>query len=549
MARLHEYQGKELLKQARIAVPDGGPASTPEQAAEIATSIGAPVVVKMQAWTTSRAAKGGIKFADTPEQAAQAAKDILGLRVGSFVVDKVLVERKLDIAREFYASIIVDDAARCPLLLFSAGGGSGIEERAAGGNLIQHHVDARSGLPDYTARNLIRGLDIHGTVQRDLAAALVRLTALARKVEARSAEVNPLVVTADGKVVAADCRFTVDDYAVFRHPELGIEIARELDHPPTELERIAYAVERDDHRGTFYFAELAHGFGPGDGYIGFHGAGGGGSMMSMDAVSRAGFKLANFTDTSGNPSVAKVYRAARIILSQPNLIGYFGSGSGVASQEQYHSAYGLAKAFWEMGLTIPAVIRLGGNSEDRAVHILNEYCKDLPAPVEGYRKDDTPAFCASRLRTLVNEPQGEPQASACADASSRTGTPTRPDPRTSAHPEPRASARADLTAPGTAPRRPLMTRRPFTPPPGALTFNINGGKVYLDVARCDEATNALLLEYGRGIFKIEDGKPTLALSPEEVAGKDSELIACEIECRARAGDVLYVDLPIPGLDG
>ena len=377
-----------------------------------------------------------------------------------------------------------------------------------GGPLAQQHIDVRDGLPDYTARNLVRHLGISGTVQNDLATALVRLVQLAKKVEARSAEINPLVVTAQGKVLAADCRLTVDDYAAFRHPELGIEIARELDHPPTELERIAYAVERDDHRGTFYFAQLAQDFGPDDGYIGFHGAGGGGSMMSMDAVTRAGFKLANFTDTSGNPSAAKVYRAARIILAQPNLVGYFGSGSGVASQEQYHSAYGLAKAFWEMNLSIPAVIRLGGNSEDRAVHILNEYCKNLPATVEGYRKDDTPDFCASRLRALVDDPQ--------------------------------ASALAD--------DRPAMTRRKFTPPAGALTFDINGGKVYVDVARCDEATNKLLLEYGGNIFKIENGKPALNLSPEEVAGKDSELIACEIECRARANDVVYVDLSIPGVD-
>jgi succinyl-CoA synthetase beta subunit len=110
---------------------------------------------------------------------------------------------------------------------------------------------------------------------------------------------------------------------------LGIEIARELDHPPTDLERIAYAVERDDHRGTFYFAQLATGFSLGEGYIGFHGAGGGGSMMSMDAATRAGFKLANFTDTSGNPSAAKVYRAARIILSQPNLVHLHGCFCGL----------------------------------------------------------------------------------------------------------------------------------------------------------------------------------------------------------------------------
>src|SRR5204862_3564258 len=104
----------------------------------------------------------------------------------------------------------------------------------------------------------------------------------------------------DGKLVACDCRVTVDDYAVFRHPELGIQVARELDHPPTALEKIAYAVEQDDHRGTFYFAQLATIAAPGSrGLVGFHGAGGGGSMMSMDAITNENFTIANFTDTSG----------------------------------------------------------------------------------------------------------------------------------------------------------------------------------------------------------------------------------------------------------
>jgi len=538
MARLHEYQGKELLRGVKIAVPEGSAAATPDEAAQIAARIGGPVVLKMQAWTTSRAAQGGIQFADTPDQAKQHAARILGMRVGSFTVEKVLVEQRLKIAREFYASIILDDAAACPLLLFSASGGSGVEERARGGPLVQQHLDARDGLPDYQARNLLRGLDIKGALQADLAATLVRLVGLFKKTDARTVEINPLVVTEDGKVIAADCRITVDDYAVFRHPELGIEIARELDHPPTHLERIAYAVERDDHRGTFYFVQLAQDFDRSAGYIGFHGAGGGGSMMSMDAAMRAGFKLANFTDTSGNPSAAKVYRAARIILSQPNLLGYFGSGSGVASQEQYHSAYGLAKAFWEMNLSIPAVIRLGGNSEDRAVQILTDYCKDLPAPVEGYKKDDTPDFCAARLRKLVDEytrrlsNSPEPPASAGADAPARKGVPTCSDPR----------------GMNPAARSPAMTRRPYTPPPGALTFKINGGTVYLDAARCDDATNALLLKYGGDIFRIESGRPVLNLPPDAVAGKDSELIACEVECRGRGNDVLWVDLAIPGLD-
>ena len=158
---------------------------------------------------------------------------------------------------------------------------------------------------------------------------------VAKTYEARSLEINPLVTTTDGRVIAADCRMTIDDYAVFRHPELGIEIARELDHPPAPLERIAYQIEQADHRGTFYFAQLNTTATPGSkGLVGFHGAGGGGSMMSMDAIMAEGYSIANFTDTSGNPSAAKVYRAARIILSQPGIVGYFGSGSGVASQEQ-----------------------------------------------------------------------------------------------------------------------------------------------------------------------------------------------------------------------
>src|SRR5262249_54860413 len=154
-------------------------------------------------------------------------------------------------------------------------------------------------------------------------------------------------------------------------------------------------VEQDDHRGTFYFAQLNTEAAPGSkGLIGFHGAGGGGSMMSMDAITAEGFTIANFTDTSGNPSPAKVYRAARIILSQPGLIGYSAPAPGAANQEQSWSAYGLAKAFWELTLDTPAVIRLGGNTEDRAVEILQSACKDLPARVEGYKKTDTPAKIA-----------------------------------------------------------------------------------------------------------------------------------------------------------
>src|SRR5207237_7888652 len=132
-----------------------------------------------------------------------------------------------------------------------------------------------------------------------------KLFAAAKSVEARSLEINPPVLTKGGQFVAADCPTAIDDYAVARHPELKTEIAREFDHPPTALERVAYAVEQSDHRGTFYFAQLATtGAKDSKGLVGFHGAGGGGSMMSMEAIVNAGFTIANFTDTSGNASAS-----------------------------------------------------------------------------------------------------------------------------------------------------------------------------------------------------------------------------------------------------
>ena len=296
------------------------------------------------------------------------------MKVGQFPVEAVLVEEKIDIDREFFLSFAIDDAARAPMIIFAAGGGSGIEERAASTRRIP--CDVNRGPLDSAVKEAVASSGLLPKQATQLAESIRKLFHAARSVEARSLEINPLVLTKSDEFVAADCRITIDDYAVARHPELGIEIAREFDHPPTALERVAYAVEQSDHRGTFYFAQLATAAPKNSkGLAGFHGAGGGGSMMSMDAIVNAGFTIANFTDTSGNPSASKVYRAARIILAQPDLVGYFGSGSGVASQEQYWSAYGLAKAFWELDLDIPAVIRLGGNTEDRAVDILHRMSK------------------------------------------------------------------------------------------------------------------------------------------------------------------------------
>ncbi|USN98857.1 MAG: acetate--CoA ligase family protein [Phycisphaeraceae bacterium] len=502
MARLHEYQGKAALRDHGIEVPRSGVARSADEAASIAREMGGAVVVKIQAWTTGRAALGGVKMADTPAQARAHAGAMLGMRIGNFPVTELLIEEKLDIARELFVSLTIDDAARRPMVLLSLEGGTGIEDRAEAVHRLAVHVS--TGIDRAALEAALAGSTIDEGRRGAVAEAIVKIVETAAAIEARSLEVNPLVITGDGRVMAADCRVTVDDYAVFRHPELGIEIARELDHPPTELERIAFRVEEADHRGTFYFARLPHSEDDPK-LVGFHGAGGGGSMMSMDAVTNAGFTIANFTDTSGNPSSAKVYAAARIILSQPGLVGYFGSGSGVASQEQFWSAYGLAKAFFEVGLSIPAVIRLGGNSEDRAVEILNDACKELPAVVEGYRKDDTPQFCAERFRELVE-----------ASGDRLQGT-TREVPA-------------------------------FVGKAGSLSVKIDRGTLWVDLDACDSGTTALVVRHSSGLLKDEGGKPAIALSDEELAGKDSELIACEVECRRVGKPVVFVDIPIEGLD-
>ncbi|MFQ5576114.1 MAG: ATP-grasp domain-containing protein [Anaerolineae bacterium] len=508
MARLHEYQSKALLKEHGLPTPAGKPARSPDEAQQTAAELGRPVVVKAQVWVTGRAGLGGIKFAATPAQAAEAAAAILGTSIKGFTVETVLVEEKLALEREFYGGVIIDDIAQAPVVIFSRVGGTGIEQTAAAdpGAVARHTVDIRAGLTDYQARNLVRQTGIHGQLQLQLGNALTKLYTVARRFDARAAEINPIGLTGDGKLVAADCRITVDDYAVYRHPELGIEIAREFDRPPTPLEKIAWQVEANDYRGTFYFIQLEQDYAPGNGVIGFHGAGGGGSMMSMDAVLNRGYRPANFVDTSGNPPASKVYRAAHIILSQPGLDGYFASGSGVASQEQFHSARGLVKAFMEAPLTAPAVIRLGGNAEERAIAIIERARPHIPAPVEAYGKDDSPDFCAERLQALLRQfrPPAEPP--------------------------------------------PGLTRpRPQTP----YTFRtVSGGIVTFDHAACLTCDTKICIETCvPQILSLQNNAPVLNISPEQAQkGGCIECLACDVECYFEGNKGGRVDLPIPGLE-
>jgi succinyl-CoA synthetase beta subunit len=503
MARLHEYQGKAILAANGFKIPRGCAARTADEAAAAAAELGGEIVIKIQAWTTGRAGIGGVAFAKKPDEIRAHAARMLAMKVGQFPVEAVLIEEKIDIAREFFLSFAIDDAARAPMIIFAAGGGTGIEARAASTRRIPCGVE--EGPVDSAVNEAVASSGLSPEQATQLANSIRKLFTAARSVEARALEINPLVLTKGGEFVAADCRITIDDYAVARHPELGIEIAREFDHPPTALERVAYAVEQSDHRGTFYFAQLATAAHKGSkGLAGFHGAGGGGSMMSMDAIVNAGFTIANFTDTSGNPSASKVYRAARIILAQPCLVGYFGSGSGVASQEQYWSAYGLAKAFWELDLDIPAVIRLGGNTEDRAVDILHRMSKLLRAPVEGYRKTDTPATIAARFAELVG------------------------------------SAEAKW--------KPRVPRAPgFIKDAPTIALPVKNGRVWIDTKRWPQIRSAIETHSG-GLIVDREGVPEPSLADEEFATKDSELLACDVECRLAGIEGFYLELDIPGLN-
>jgi succinyl-CoA synthetase beta subunit len=200
-----------------------------------------------------------------------------------------------------------------------------------------------------------------------------------------------------------------------------------------------------------------------------------------------------------------VYRAARIILAQPDLVGYFGSGSGVASQEQFWSAYGLAKAFWEVDLDIPAVIRLGGNTEDRAVDILQRMSKLLRAPIEGYRKTDAPAAIANRFAELVAESKGKKWK----------------------------------------PRAPRVPK--FLESSSAKAFPVKGGRAWVDTARWPEI-RGFVETHSSGLVVDRANAPFVTLPAEEFATKDSELLACSVECRMAGVEGFFLQLDVPGLD-
>ncbi len=498
MAQLHEYKAKQILAANGIEIPRGEVAFTSSNAKEIAEKLGGKVVVKAQIHSTSRAASGGIKFAESADEAKKIASEMLGKEIAGNLCEAVLIDEKIEIEREFYLGFIVDTTLKRPTLLFSDSGGSGIEERADSMRKLVCSIRKEPTIEE------IKGI----CNNERIAEILQKLYRVSKNTDARNAEINPLALLKDGRLVALDCRISVDDYADFRQKELGIEIARELGHTPTKLERIAWNIEKDDFRGTFFFVEILNDAtrNPQSAIrIGFHGAGGGGSMASLDAAQRNGLSPACYVDTSGNPPASKVYRAAKIILSIPNIKGYFLSGSGVASQEQFGLARAVLKAFLEVRTDIPAVLRLGGNGEDIAKDLVERYAKYLPAPIEAYRKKDSADFCAARLFELISNAE----------------TQRRRD--------------AKLVTDG------FLADFSFKTKTGTISFDYNS---------LDKTSATKIIEScPQKILKSdENNMPVLAIEREEAErGKCSECLACEFASLDLGLNAVKIDFPIVGI--
>ena len=412
MPKIHEYQAKRLLRECGIAIPKGDVAVVPEEARRIAKSLGKPVAIKAQVSVTGRFEASGIKFANKADEAEKVAQELLGTVIKGLKVEKVLVEEKLSVEEEFYASVIVNDSwkVKGPVLMFSTKGGSDIEDIAAKfpEKVISMNVDFLKGLTVEDTRDLISKLGVSPPLLQPMGKLVCELYEVFRRYSARSVEVNPIVLTEGGKLYAADCHMVIDEASVFKHPELGIDYPRDIGRPPTELEQLAWKVEEKDYRGVGYFVQMAEGFGPGEGYIGFHGIGGGGAMLGADALIRHGLKLANYADTSGNPTAAKVYRIVKLIFSQPNIDGYVLMGACIANQEQWHHAHALLRALREELASrpnFPVIILIAGNKEVESLKILDEGLQGLPARVEIYGREYVynVDYIAERMKKLTEE--------------------------------------------------------------------------------------------------------------------------------------------------
>ncbi len=348
-----EHAAKKRLAAAGIAVPDGRLCHSPDEAGQAAAALG-PCVVKAQAPTGKRGKAGGIALTDDPDSARAAAARILGMEIGGHVVERVLVEQQVAIARELYAAVLNDAASKGPLLLFSAEGGMEIEELAERhpDELLRQPIDILAPLDAVALRAAISGHGL-GAQSETLTHLLQRLYDLYLDCDAELLEINPLAVTRDGRLVALDCKLTLDDSAAVRQPELAAAASPER---LTELEARANAE-------GLKFIEL-------DGSVGILANGAGLTMTTMDAVSHYGGRPANFLEIGGD-AYTKGKPALGLVLANPRVKALLVNFCGAFARTDVMTE-GLLQAWDEIAPDLPVFFTIHGTGEDEAVAMVRE---------------------------------------------------------------------------------------------------------------------------------------------------------------------------------
>jgi succinyl-CoA synthetase beta subunit len=357
---LLEYQGKQLFSKHGVPVPDGRPAATVAEAIEAAEELGYPVVIKAQVQIGGRGKAGGIKLANDRGEAEEHATAILGMDIRGFTVHELYVERASEIDEEYYAAIVFDRSAKKPMVMLSKMGGMDVEEVAETDPEAMRmlHVDPLLGLQDFHGRRLAFGSGIAADVIRPVGTLLAKLYDVFVREDATLVEVNPLLVTKARDVVALDAKVTVDDNALFRHPDVA-----ELRDVSAEDPQERMAKER----GLTY-VKL-------DGNVGILGNGAGLVMSTLDVVAQAGGTPANFLDAGGGSKAEAITSAVEVILSDDKvravLFNIFG---GITRCDEV--AKGLIEAFEQISPEVPFVVRLDGTNDKEGRALLAE--ADLP---------------------------------------------------------------------------------------------------------------------------------------------------------------------------
>jgi succinyl-CoA synthetase beta subunit len=352
--KIHEYQARQLFEEKGIPVPKGFLCNSPEEARDAASKIGKPVVIKAQILVAGRGKAGGVKPAQTPEEAFEVSKAMIGSVIKGIQVTSVLVVEAEKAAKELYVGFTVDRANRAVTLICSAEGGVDLEElaRTEPEKLFRKDIDPLMGLHPFEARQAAYFTELSDKTASSFSTICTKIYEIFNSVDADLAESNPLALMADGSLVALDSRITLDDNALFRH--------KEYDQEDEELSPL----EREAHENDLAFVQL-------DGDIGIIGNGAGLVMATLDVVAHFGGRPANFLDMGGGSSADSVYRAVKICLEQQNLKAVFVNILGGITKCD-DVANGLVKALKESQLKIPITVRMVGTNEEEGRRILKE---------------------------------------------------------------------------------------------------------------------------------------------------------------------------------